>query len=184
MSLARQVFAQEKYTVADILAMQEAGLIDESDNFELIDGEIIPTNPKHLVHESIKSVIGMAMSKACPRHFRVGFETTIFLSETTLLEPDLCLYPLPVRTNELTGPDLLIAIEVAATTLAHDRGRKAQVYARHGVRELWVIDAVQRRTFIHRGPSAAGWASVIEHGPEFVLTIAELPGFGQRLDEI
>ena len=184
MSLAQLAETREKFTVADILRMEEAGKFDPEDNFELIDGEIVPMNPKYHAHESIKSVIGMALSKGCPGHLRVGFETSIFLSETTIIEPDLCLYPAHIRSDELTGPDLLIAIEIAASTLAYDRGRKAQVCARFGVRELWVIDALKRRTFIHRGPSVSGWASITEHGPEFVLTIAGVPGFGQQLDEI
>ena len=68
--------------------------------------------------------------------------------------------------------------------MRYDRKLKSKIYARYGVRELWVIDAVQRRTLIHRGPSGDGWDRITEHGPEFVLTIADVPGFSQRLDEI
>ena len=184
MSLAKQVSAQEKYTVADILALQEAGLMDESDNFELIDGEIVPMNAKHDPHELIKSELAIAIGAARPKSLRIGLESSIFLSSDTFVEPDICLFPREIPLKDIRGPDLLIAIEIADSTLAFDRGRKAQVYARHGVRELWVIDAVKRRTFIHRVPSTAGWAIITEHGPEFVLTIAELPGFSQRLDAI
>ena len=184
MSLARLAATSEKYTVADITRMAEAGVFSPEDNFELIEGEIVPMSPKYHAHESIKSVIGMAMSKACPENLRVGFETSIFLSKTTIIEPDLCLYPANIHTDELTGPDLLIAIEVAATTLAYDRGRKAQIYARYGVRELWVIDAIKRHTFVYSAPSATGWGRTIENGPEYELSIYALPSFKHRLGNI
>ncbi|MBV9221472.1 MAG: Uma2 family endonuclease [Methylobacteriaceae bacterium] len=35
---------------------------------------------------------------------------------------------------------MLLAIEVANATLTKDRGLKASVCAKYGVRELWVID--------------------------------------------
>ncbi len=30
------------------------------------------------------------------------------------------------------------------------------LYARHGVNETWVVDAVRRRTFVHSSPEEAG----------------------------
>ena len=52
---------------------------------------------------------------------------------------------------------------------------------RHGVNELWVIDAEGRRTFVHSGPGPAGWRTIVERGPEEALTLAALPGFSARL---
>ena len=57
------------------------------------------------------------------------------------MEPDLVIYPRGIKLEEVKGSDILLAIEVAATSLAYDRGLKARLYARHGVNELWVIDA-------------------------------------------
>ena len=56
----------------------------------------------------------------------------------------------------------MLAIEVAATSLAYDRGLKARLYARHRVNEFWVIDAERRRTFVHSGPGPAGWRTIAE----------------------
>ena len=40
----------------------------------------------------------------------------------------------------LRGPDVLLAVEVADSSLDYDVRRKPLVYARFGVRELWVIE--------------------------------------------
>ena len=183
-SRAAEGFDRRSFTVAEITAMQDAGILDETENFELIEGEIIPMNPKYHAHEAIKSDIGAAMGAALRPGLRIGYETSIFLSPNTFLEPDLCLYPKTIRSDEVKGADVIVAIEVAASTLRYDRGLKAKIYARYGFRELWVIDANAKRTFIHRNPIGDGWTSITEHGPDFVLTIPALPDFAIRLDAI
>jgi Uma2 family endonuclease len=68
--------------------------------------------------------------------------------------------------------------------LSYDRGLKARLYARHQVREFWVIDAMERTAWVHTGPSGDAWASVVERGPKDAMTTPLLPGFSIRLGEI
>ena len=63
-------------------------------------------------------------------------------------------------------------------------GRKAKLYASFGVRELWVIDAKERRTYVHTGPKADAWTHIVERGPEDSLTCAALPQFSLKLGSI
>ena len=177
-------FDRRAFTSAEILAMQDAGIIGPEENFELIEGDIVPTNAKMHMHERIKLKLILGLAKACPEHLTLGVETSLFLGDRTILEPDLSLFSQDILTHEVKGTDLILAIEVAATTLRYDMGLKPKIYARYGVRELWVIDAAQRRTFIHRGPQGDQWAGMTEHPPEFELTIPELPGFRQRLSDL
>jgi len=79
------------------------------------------------------------------------------------------------------GSDILLAIEVALTSLPYDRGLKAGLYARHRFREFWVVDAVRRATFVHQEPEGEGWRSIVERAPDEALTFAALPGFSMRL---
>jgi len=69
-------------------------------------------------------------------------------------------------------------------SLAYDRGIKARLYARHGIREFWVIDADTRVTFVHTGPSGETWSSIVERGPQEVLTTPAAPGFSIRLADL
>jgi Uma2 family endonuclease len=70
------------------------------------------------------------------------------------------------------------------TSLAYDRGLKARLYARHGVREFWVVEANERITWVHTGPSGEAWSSVVEHGPRDALATSALPGVSIWLGEI
>ncbi|KAF2992222.1 Uma2 family endonuclease [Methylocystis sp. MJC1] len=181
MTKAAEGYYRRAFTVDEIIAMQDAGIISEEENFELIEGEIVPKGPKYSAHELIKSELGMALSKACPDTLRIGFESSFFLSPSTFVEPDIAVYSKRLRTQDVRGSDILLAIEVAATSLAYDLDLKAKLYARHGVREYWVVDANERVAFVHLGPSETGWGSVTRKGAEEVLCSAAVPDFAFRL---
>jgi len=181
---AAEGFDRRSFTVAEILRMQDAGIISEDENFELIEGEIVPMQAKTHVHELIKSALNIGIVRALPDRLWLGVETTIYLSANTFVEPDLAVYPKGVKLEEVKGSDILLAIEVALTSLPYDRGLKTRLYARHGVNELWVIDAERRWTFVHSGPRPQGWRSVVELGPNDALVSAALPGLLLRLGSI
>jgi len=181
---AAEGFDRRSFTVAEILRMQDAGIISEDENFELIEGEIVPMQAKTHVHELIKSALTIGVARALPDDLWFGVETTIYLSPNTFVEPDLVVYPRGLKLEEVKGADILLAIEVALTSLAYDRGLKAKLYARHGVRELWVVDAARRTTFVHSGPEADRWRSIVERGPDEVLACAALRGFSAQLAAI
>lgn len=178
---AAEGYPRRAFTVDEIIAMQDAGIISEEENFELIEGDIVPMGPKYSAHERIKSKIAMALVRACPSDLIVGFETSIFLSPNTFVEPDISLYAERLRSQEVRGPDVQLAIEVAASSLAYDLDLKAKLYALHGVQEYWVVDANERIAFIHHGPSETGWASVTRRGPDEPLSCAAVPEFKFRL---
>jgi Uma2 family endonuclease len=150
----------------------------------LIEGEFVPTQAKTHAHELVKSALGIAVARALPERLWVGFETTIYLTPNTFVEPDLVVYPRGLKLESVKGVEIELAIEVAATSLAYDRGLKARLYARHRFQEFWVVDAAKRRTFVYTGPTGEGWASMVELGPDDVLTCAALPGFQIRLSEV
>jgi len=178
---AAEGFDRRSFTVDEILRMQDAGIVAEDENFELIEGEIVPKRAKTHAHELFKTTLTIAIVRALPEHLWMGVESTLYLSPNTFVEPDLTVYPKGRKLEDVKGSDILLAIEVAAMTLAYDRGLKAQLYARYGVRELWVIDAARRATFVHQGAEHGGWRSIVERGPDEALTHPVLPGFSVRL---
>ena len=182
---AAEGFPRRSFTVKEVLRMERAGIIGPDEKFELVEGEIVPMQAKSHIHELIKSDLAIRISRALPDDLWVGFESSMYLSDRTILEPDIVVYTRGLKLESVKGPDIILAIEVALTTLAFDRGLTAQLYAKDGVQELWVIDAEKRRTFIHKGASAEGWNAVTEHGPRVLLKhAAALPGFTARLAEI
>jgi Uma2 family endonuclease len=180
---AAEGFDRRAFTVNEILRMQDAGIISEDENFELIEGEIVPMQAKSHIHERLKSAFNFALVPAIPKGLWLGVETTLYLSDDTFVEPDLVVYPDGMQLESVRGPDIILAIEVAVTSLAYDREFKAGLYAKHKVQEYWVVDAPARRTFQFAAPRGKGWRRRAEREPEDVLTHPALPGFSIRLSD-
>jgi Uma2 family endonuclease len=187
---AAEGFPRRAFTVEDISRMIEAGIISEDEKFELIEGEIVMMASKGIAHERIKSALTIALVRALPDHLTIGVETTLRLTNTILLEPDIAVFPKELFRKSASGFAQLdpgeahLVIEVAATSLAYDKTLKAPLYARHRVKEYWVIDANERVTWVHTEPRSGRWSSIVKPGPQDALTTPALPGFSIRLDGI
>jgi Uma2 family endonuclease len=187
---AAEGFPRRAFTVDDIGRMIDAGIIGEDEKFELIEGEIVMTAAKGIAHERIKSALNVAIVRALPEPLTLGVEVTLRLTNTILLEPDIAVFPKELFKKSESGFAQLdpgeanLVIEVAYSSLAYDRNLKARLYARHQVREYWVVDANERITWVHTGPSGDQWSSIVKRGPQDALTTPALPGFSIRLAEI
>jgi Uma2 family endonuclease len=62
----------------------------------------------------------------------------------------------------------------------HDR-YKVPIYASHGVREYWVINAVTLTTMVHREPAGSSYGAVEEVSPQAQLVPLLVPGFAVSL---
>lgn len=87
-------------------------------------------------------------------------------------------------STSVRGPDVLLAVEVATATLRKDLKLKAALYARYGVRELWVIDTKKLVTTVHRAPIEGAWRSVELLPPDAALTHPSAPGLAIRLADL
>ena len=186
---AAEGFPRRAFTVEDISRMIEAGVIHEDERFELVEGEIVMMAAKGVAHERIKSALTVPISRALPDDLTIGVEATLRLTDMIMLEPDIAVFPKELFKRSTTFAQLdpgeaHLVIEVAASSLAYDKGLKARLYARHRVKEFWVIDANTRSTWVHTGASGDGWSSITERGPQDVLTAPALPGLSIRLGEI
>jgi Uma2 family endonuclease len=187
---AAEGFPRRAFTVDDVRRMIDAHIIGEDEKFELIEGEIVMMASKGIAHERIKSALNVAIVRALPESLTVGVEITLRLTDTVMLEPDIAVFPKTLFSRSESGfaqlnpGEARLVIEIAASSLAYDRGLKARLYARHGVQELWVIDANERTAWVHTGPNGDAWSSIAERGPNETLTTPSLPGFSVRLTEI
>ncbi|SEO59927.1 Endonuclease, Uma2 family (restriction endonuclease fold) [Methylobacterium sp. ap11] len=164
-----------RFTAGDLRLMLESGILREDERIELLDGELVEMAAKGFAHDVVKNALMRRLVPALPDTIYLGIESTLQLRPNLLLEPDLLLAPVSARSASpegfctIPGSEILLVIEVAASSLAYDRGRKAVLYARHGVREYWVIDAQERTASVHREPATAGYRDVTELPREAIL---------------
>ena len=178
------------FGVEDVRRMVEIGVIGENERVELIGGDLFVMAAKGYAHETIKNALVRAVFRAAPDDVEVGIEMTIQFSEDILLEPDIAVFPRRNRKRSDAGFAALdqgacpLVIEVAASSLRYDKKLKSLLYAKLGVQEFWVVDANERVTSVHTGPTEDGWSSIVERGPNETLTTPALPNFSIRLCDI
>ena len=100
------------------------------------------------------------------------------------LEPDFLIVPRRVLPPEFPGTDVLLAIEIADTSLAYDTTIKRDRYAALGVPEYWVVHAWDLTTRVHTGVRPGGYASVVERPPAENVVPSLIPEIGLRLGDL
>src|ERR1700742_3978656 len=89
---AAEGLPRRRFTVAEVEAMVEAGIMQEDERVELIGGELVPMSPKGNHHEVLKIKLIRRWSRSAPDDIEMASETTFRLSPDTYLEPDLVLF--------------------------------------------------------------------------------------------
>jgi len=163
---AAEGLPRRRWSVAEIEAMVKAGILLEDERFELIEGEVVPMRPKGIRHEVIKAALNRYWTKRLSEEIALVPETTFHLDEDSFVEPDFVFYRTADGLAKLSPETALLAVEVADSSLAYDLGRKARVYAKMGVREVWVVNANSLVTTLHRQPGPEGYAETPEVAPD------------------
>lgn len=135
--LPRRLFTVEEYH-----RMAEAGIFGAEERVELIEGEVIqmaPIGPQHVgcVINATRLFITRLGDRAV-----ISPQNPVVIRPRSEPQPDLLL--LRARavsySRELpTSEDVLLAVEVADTTVRFDRLVKARLYARAGIAEFWLF---------------------------------------------
>lgn len=181
---AAEGLPRRPWSVSEIEAMVAAGILAEDERFELIGGEVVPMLPKGGRHEMVKLELNRHFQLQAPANLHVAQETTLRLDETSFLEPDFCVFPRSIFPGDLRGQDVLLAIEIADTSLAYDRGRKIGVYAAFGIPEVWVIDANRLVTYVYRQRDAEGYRDTSEHAASEEIGALLVPDLRMCLSEL
>ena len=111
-------------------------------------------------------------------------ETTFRFTKDSFLEPDFTFYPITSGLRKLSADNALFVVEVADTSRAYDLGRKAKLYAKFGIRELWVIEARTQVTHIHLTPTSDGYAQVTVHENEAHIAPQFCADIGVKLKDL
>lgn len=166
------------WTREECETLEAAGLLD-FERFELIEGDLIRKMAKNPPHSyGLKSLLNWLIQA-----FGIAFvmqEVAIDLAPedtpTSLPEPDIIVLKSHYSTFAKANPgsrDLHLVVEVAHATLDFDLTTKADLYARAGIPEYWVLDVPGRRLVVHRDPQNG--KSVIAFSEQESVTLLAAP---------
>jgi Uma2 family endonuclease len=154
---------RHRLTVDDYYRMAEVGVLAHDARVELIEGEIIDMAPMGTKHSAAIRHLAQLLQEAVQRRAIVSMQLPLRLGSLSEPEPDLMLTKPRAdfyRNAHPTGPDCLLVIEVADTSLPYDVKVKAPLYAQHGVPEYWVIDLDQKVLRRFASPKDGVWTDV------------------------
>ena len=141
--------AREQRPVGRIVLTYEdyCALPDDGRRYEILEGELAVTPSPSRSHQEFAANLLVVLKTFVTAHglgrvFIAPFD--VILEKTSVVVPDL-LFVSRERLSIVTDrgvegpPDLIVEI-LSPGTARRDRGEKAQLYARHGVRHYWLAD--------------------------------------------
>lgn len=158
-------FVRKKWNVQECRILTENGLL-EPGKYELIEGEIVFKMGQSRLHIAIINKIIFLLaaifgSEGIQSQAQIGIGERDEFNDP---EPDVAVLRGSVDDYLEHEPDpaadVHLLVEVSNSSLKGDMTIKAQIYARHGLPEYWVVAIPNRELIVYRQPTAQGYASV------------------------
>jgi len=176
-------------TVEDFDKMIAAGVFDEDERIELVEGAPVRyAAPRIAKHAYTVWHFPEAIRRRLGARAALWIQNPVIVSRMTILEPDLTVLRLrdDWYRSRPEPADVLAIVEIAVSSLVRDRSEKLRLYAQAGIPEYWVVDVFGRRIETFRRPAGAAYALpravaggdavAFEAFPDVVFTIDELLG--------
>jgi Uma2 family endonuclease len=173
-----------RWSRRDYHRMVETGLLSPDERTELLDGVIYTMSPQGSRHAAVVHLVAEALRPVFPgSHLRL--QAPVGLGEYSEPEPDLAVVPGKLRDYLDAHPTTaLLVVEVADSSLRHDRLRKLPLYARWHIPEVWIVDLKAAALEVYRDPAGDSYRSrtVLRAGdrmaplasPDAVVAVSDL----------
>ncbi|MBI4689911.1 MAG: Uma2 family endonuclease [Nitrospirae bacterium] len=145
------------YTYKDYAALSEGS------PYQLIGGELIMTPSPMPYHQKISKKLEFLLYEFVEKQEKLGeiFDSPIdvYLEDTEVYQPDI-IYISKDRLNiigekKIEGaPDMVIEI-LSPSTAYYDLKHKNNIYAKHGVKEYWIVDPMEKSIEVYENKENA-----------------------------
>ena len=128
---------------------------NDGNRYELLDGVLLVTPAPGAIHELVASRLISMLANAvqAPAHGFVFGHGAVTFPPRTQLEPDLLVVParFPLSDRWQDMADHWLAVEVfSRSSRFYDREYKRDAYLALGVREVWLVDRIDRSVEVSR----------------------------------
>lgn len=154
----------------------------KGERIELIDGVLLQMGPIGPPHCEAVDRLTELFVLAFTGRARVRIQGSFAAGELSEPEPDLSLLPLGDYHAEHPQQAYLV-IEVADSSLEHDRGRKARLYAECRIPEYWIVNLQDRTVEVHRTPNAGQYEQVNVYAKGSRIGVLAFPDVQINVDD-
>ncbi|NET36874.1 MAG: Uma2 family endonuclease [Cyanothece sp. SIO1E1] len=152
----------KQWTVDEFHQMLALGILSSDTPVELINGQIIEMVPQEPPHAATTDEGGDYLKALFLGKAKVRAQLPITLYPDSEPEPDFAIVRIDANRyrDRHPGPeDIYLVMEVADSTLRRDRQYKAQMYAKAGIPEYWIINLQQNQVIVYRHPQNSAYES-------------------------
>ena len=175
------------FTVDDYYRMGETGILGENDRTELIEGEILEMSPIGDPHMLSVNRATMIFARGIGDKAVVSVQNPAFMDRFNLPQPDVVL----IRPREgfygARKPypeDVVLLTEISDSSLRFDRKVKVPIYARSGIREVWIVDLQTSAIHVHRDPKDRAYSSVETKSRDELVSPQAFPDFAIKVSDL
>ena len=158
-----------RFTTAEFAELF-AGAASLDIKLELVDGCLARMTPPMGSHSSRQTaVVGMLWSIM---RDRTMVEAPIDLGDDTVMVCDVAILRHPVAEQRfLRADEVVLAVEIAESSLARDLGLKRAAYARAGIPHYWVVDGTAAQTHVFELAAAGdyGQGRIVAFGTPLIV---------------
>jgi Uma2 family endonuclease len=138
----------------------EEGFFHPDERLELIAGIIYEMTPQSSSHATGIRAVQRALESIFIEDYDVRSQLPLALGDDSEPEPDVAIVPGSWQDYSHSHPtSAVLIVEVADSSLLHDRKRKAGLYALAGIPEYWIDNLVDRCLEVYRKPQAGKYTS-------------------------
>ena len=150
--------------------------------YQVIEGDLVMSPSPNTFHQNITGNIYFLLRQHLSKNpvgevFMAPLD--VFLSDVNVYQPDVIFVSNErrsiIRDHGIEGAPDLVVEALSPATARYDKGSKRKLYARTGVKELWLVDPETQTIQVYllakdpETPSAT-------HGPTATFTSSLLPG--------
>lgn len=175
------------WTVETFYRAIAAGIFDEPNRLELIQGEIWKKEPVNPPYANVTEDTARLFRSLFEPQFWVREEKPFHIAFDGEPVPDIAVVAAEARHDRSRHPtpeEVRLLVEVADSSAERDLGEKAALYAQAGIADYWVSLLNTRQLVVHRNPTDNQYASVVcltetdsiapLVAPDTVIAIADL----------
>lgn len=165
-----------QFTVHEYHRMAELGILDWDIRVELIEGDIVWMAPIGGSHVESVMVANSPFVRAVGDDAFVSIQSSIRLNDRSEPQPDITIVRRRRYDGALPTPeDVFLVVEIADSSLKHDRDTKVALYASSDVPEVWIVDLNTKVLLRFADPIDGHYRIADRHERGARMTLSQLP---------
>lgn len=134
------VLDPRRFTVDEYHRLIAAGILDEDEHVELLEGVITSMSPQGIPHSRCIRWLNRFLARSLGSDYELFVQLPLTFGERNEPEPDLAVVRAQDVPQDRHPSTAVLVIEIAGGSLRRDRKVKAKIYSQASIAEHWIVN--------------------------------------------